>query len=127
MNTVIQRPTVAKLLPIEPPEDTETDATSTTSTSPSREAVLAELLPRYIERQVYAAILEAGASEQSARMVAMRNATDNANELIDDLTLVYNKARQERSPSELLDIVGGVEAMKGSAHRNAGLSLSCER
>jgi hypothetical protein len=57
--------------------------------------VLAELLPRYLERQLYGAILEAIASEQSARMVAMRNATDNANELIKDLTLVYNKARQE--------------------------------
>jgi F-type H+-transporting ATPase subunit gamma len=68
-------------------------------------------LPRYIERQVYGAILEAAASEQSARMVAMRNATDNANELMRDLTLVYNKARQEAITSELLDIVGGVEAM----------------
>jgi F-type H+-transporting ATPase subunit gamma len=62
---------------------------------------------------VYGAILEAAASEQSARMVAMRNATDNANELMKDLTLVYNKARQESITSELLDIVGGVEAMAG--------------
>ena len=58
-------------------------------------------------------MLEAIASEQSARMVAMRNATDNANELMRDLTLVYNKARQEAITSELLDITGGVEALRG--------------
>lgn len=112
VNTVTQRPTVFKLLPIEPPTDTAT-ARVDYIYEPSREEVLAELLPRYIERQVYGAILEAGASEQSARMVAMRNATDNANELMSDLTLVYNKARQEAITSELLDIVGGVEAMSG--------------
>ncbi len=112
VNMVTQRPTVLKLLPIEPPVDTDTKAVDYIY-EPSREAVLAELLPRYIERQIYGAILEAGASEQSARMVAMRNATENANELLHDLTLVYNKARQESITSELLDIVGGVEAMTG--------------
>ncbi|MGZ4200405.1 MAG: ATP synthase F1 subunit gamma, partial [Thermoleophilia bacterium] len=115
VNTVTQRPTLFKLLPIEAP--TQADKTATAGVDyiyePTREAVLAELLPRYIERQVYGAILEAAASEQSARMVAMRNATDNANELMRDLTLVYNKARQEAITSELLDIVGGVEAMSG--------------
>ncbi len=75
--------------------------------------MLAELLPRYVERLVYEATLEAIASEQSARMVAMRNATDNANEITRDLTLVYNNARQESITSELLDITGGVEALKG--------------
>jgi F-type H+-transporting ATPase subunit gamma len=112
VNMVTQRQTVMKLLPIEPPVDTETEATDYIY-EPGREAVLAELLPRYVERQIYGAILEAGASEQSARMVAMRNATENANELMSDLTLVYNKARQESITSELLDIVGGVEAMTG--------------
>ena len=112
VNTVTQRPTVFKLLPIEAPTDAQTGGVDYIY-EPSREAVLAELLPRYIERQVYGAILEAAASEQSARMVAMRNATDNANELMRDLTLVYNKARQESITSELLDIVGGVEAMTG--------------
>lgn len=112
VNTVTQRPTVMKLLPIEAPEDASTHGVDYIY-EPSREAVLAELLPRYIERQVYGAILEAGASEQSARMVAMRNATDNATELMQDLTLVYNKARQESITSELLDIVGGVEALAG--------------
>jgi len=61
--------------------------------------------------QVYHAILESIASEQSARMVAMRNATDNANELIQDLTLMYNKARQEAITKELLDITGGAAAL----------------
>jgi len=74
--------------------------------------VLAELLPRYVERQVYEAVLEAIASEQSARMVAMRNATENANDMIRELTLVYNKARQESITKELLDITGGVEALR---------------
>ncbi len=112
VNTVVQRPELFKLLPVEAPEDAETAAVDYIY-EPTREAVLAELLPRYIERQVYGAVLEAIASEQSARMVAMRNATDNANELIKDLTLVYNKARQESITSELLDITGGVEALKG--------------
>jgi F-type H+-transporting ATPase subunit gamma len=70
--------------------------------------VLEHLLPRYVEMQVYHAILESIASEQSARMVAMRNATDNANEMVDELTLVLNKARQEMITKELLDIAGGI-------------------
>ena len=78
---------------------------------PNREEVLANLLPRYIEMQVYAAVLEAIASEQSARMVAMRNATDAAHDMIQELTLTYNKARQEQITKELLDIVGGVEGL----------------
>ncbi len=75
--------------------------------------VLDALTPRYVETQVYHAILEAIASEHSARMVAMQNATDNANELIDDLTLDLNKARQESITSELLDMVGGAAAVGG--------------
>ena len=73
--------------------------------------MLSDLLPRYVEMQVYQAVLEAVASEQSARMVAMRNATDAANEMLEELTLEYNKARQEQITGELLDIVGGVEAL----------------
>jgi F-type H+-transporting ATPase subunit gamma len=111
VNTVTQRPTAMRLLPIEPPTDKETEAIDYIY-EPGRAEVLAELLPRYVERSIYDAILEAAASEQSARMVAMRNATDNANDLIEDLTLEYNKARQESITSELLDIVGGVEAMR---------------
>ena len=110
VNMFTQRPTVLKLLPIEAPEDADTQGVDYIY-EPGRAEVLAELLPRYIERQVYGAILEAAASEQSARMVAMRSATDNANDLLKDLTLQYNKARQDSITSELLDIVGGVEAM----------------
>ena len=111
-STMVQSPELIKLLPVEP----QAEGTSTTIDyiyEPTREAVLAELLPRYVEGQLFEAVLEAIASEQSARMVAMRNATENANEMISDLTLVYNKARQDSITRELLDIAGGVEAMKG--------------
>ena len=69
-------------------------------------------MPRYIETQIYHALLEAIASEQSARMVAMQSATDNANDMIDDLTLIMNKARQETITTELLDIVSGATAVE---------------
>jgi F-type H+-transporting ATPase subunit gamma len=71
-------------------------------------------LPRFTELQIYQAILESIASEHSARMVAMRNATDNANELLDILTLTYNRARQEAITREMLDITGGAEALSSA-------------
>ena len=80
---------------------------------PDGRAVLEQLLPRYVDMQVYQAMLEANASEQSARMVAMRNATDNAFEMVDGLTLELNKARQAAITGELLDITGGVTALEG--------------
>ncbi|MCH7617985.1 MAG: ATP synthase F1 subunit gamma [Chloroflexi bacterium] len=110
VNTMNQEPRVHQLLPVEPPSDEATRAVDYIY-EPGREAVLDELLPRYVEMQIYEAILEANASEQSARMVAMHNATDAAEEMIEDLTLARNKARQEQVTSELLDIVGGVESM----------------
>ena len=73
--------------------------------------VLDKLLPRFVESEIYHAILESIASEQSARMVAMRNATESANDLVQSLTLAYYKARQESITSELLDIVGGASAI----------------
>ena len=73
--------------------------------------VLNELLPRFVEMEVYHAILELIASEQSARMVAMRNASDNAEDLIKDLTLSLNKARQEMITKEICEISGGAEAL----------------
>ena len=111
VNTMNQEPRVRQLLPVELPEDEATRAVDYIY-EPGREEVLAELLPRYVEMEIYEAILEGIASEQSARMVAMRNASDAAGEMIEDLTLTYNKARQEQITSELLDIVGGVEGMK---------------
>ena len=114
LNTAVQVPTVKQLLPIEPEDIADRTVEDIDYIyEPSAEAVFAELLPRYIEMTVYQSILETEASELSARMVAMRNATDAATEMIDTLTLIYNKARQEQITKELLDIVGGVEAMKG--------------
>ncbi len=114
VNTVSQVPVTVPILPVEPPaSEEETSGETQYIFEPSPQEVLADLLPRYVDLLVYQAVLEAAASEQSARMVAMRNATDAANDMISDLTLVYNKARQEQITSELLDITGGVEALKG--------------
>ncbi len=110
VSTILQRPILQQILPIEPvalPRMQNVDYIY----EPSPEVVLGGLLPRFVEMQIYHAILESIASEQSARMVAMRNATENANELIGDLTLVYNKARQESITKELLDITGGAAAL----------------
>ncbi len=110
VNTVIQRPELQELLPATPPEDATVRAVDYIY-EPDARGVLEALLPRYIEVQVYRAVLELAASEQSARMVAMRNATDAAEEMIQELTLVRNKVRQEQITKELLDITGGVEAL----------------
>lgn len=110
VNTVIQRPEIQELLPAVPPEEAEVKAVDYIY-EPNASSVLGDLMPRYVDIQVYRAILELAASEQSARMVAMRNATDAALELIEELTLLRNKVRQEQITKELLDITGGVEAM----------------
>lgn len=113
VSTMVQTPVMKQLLPVEPatiPKAQNVDYIY----EPNAEAVLNGLLPRFVEMEIYHAILEAIASEQSARMVAMRNATDSANELLGDLTLLYNKARQERITTELLDITGGVVALEQS-------------
>ena len=110
VSTMTQRPVLERLLPVEPAELPPMQNVEYIY-EPNSEAVLGELLPRFVEMQVYHATLESIASEQSARMVAMRNATDNSNELIQDLTLMYNKARQEAITKELLDIVGGAAAL----------------
>ena len=110
ISTLVQKPVVLPIIPIEP-EEAVSEQLLDYLYEPGPDAVLEELLPRFVEMQIYAAILEAIASEQSARMVAMRNATENAAELTEDLTLMYNKARQEAITTELLDITGGVEAL----------------
>ena len=112
VSTTVQRPVVEPLLPVVPAELRPQDAVGYIY-EPQSMSVLSALLPRYVELQVYHAVLESVASEQSARMVAMRNATDNANEMVDDLTLVMNKVRQESITRELLDIVGGAVAVEG--------------
>ena len=112
VTTMVQKPVMKQLLPVEPapiPAASNVDYIY----EPNAEEGLGGLLPRFVEMQIYHAILESIASEQSARMVAMRNATESANELIGDLTLLYNKARQEAITTELLDISGGVSALEG--------------
>ena len=111
-NTMIQRPLVQRLIPVEP-TPLEPLYNVEYIYEPSPEAVLDALLPRYVEMQVYHFILEHIASEQSARMVAMRSASENAQEMIRALTLTYNKVRQESITKDLLDLVGGVAALEG--------------
>ncbi|AGG06198.1 ATP synthase gamma chain [Dehalococcoides mccartyi] len=110
VSTAIQNPVLEQLLPVMPVE-LPPGQNLEYIYEPESATVLNSLLPRFVEMSVYHAILESIASEQSARMVAMRNATDNAKELIGELTLVYNKARQESITNELLDIVGGAAAL----------------
>ena len=109
---VSQQPEVVKLLPVTPAELTGAERVGYIY-EPDNLTVLESLLPRFVEMEIYHFILESIASEQSARMVAMRNATDNARELVDDLTLVMNKLRQDNITNELLDLVGGQMALEG--------------
>jgi F-type H+-transporting ATPase subunit gamma len=113
INTVTVRPVIIKLLPIEPPQaQTEGDFKNIDFIfEPSPLGVLQALLPRYIEVQIYQAILENIASEQSSKMVAMRNASDKAKELISDLTLTYNKVRQGNITREILEVASGAAAL----------------
>lgn len=114
INTVRQVPTAKQLLPIAPVAEPSTTMAPEYIFEPSAEAVLNQALYAFTEVQVLQAIYESLASEHSARMVAMRNATDAANELIDSLTLTYNKARQEGITNELMDIIGGSVALENA-------------
>lgn len=109
-----QEITVQKLMPLSAPESTEEtgDASTLYIFEPSQKEILNQLLPKNVEVQIYRALLESQASEEAARMTAMENATQNADEMIGRLTLQYNKARQASITGELMDIVGGVEALK---------------
>lgn len=113
INTMTQQPTIEQLLPLPPSEEDEMDRKFPWDYiyEPSAEELLEGILQRYIESQVYQAIVENNACEQAARMLAMKNATDNAGELIDELELVYNKARQASITQELSEIVGGAAAV----------------
>ena len=110
ISTVVQKPTIEVLLPIEP-ATLPPGQVSEYIYEPDPFTVLNELLPRFVEMEVYHAVLELIASEQSARMVAMRNAGDNAEDLIKDLSLSLNKARQGMITKEICDISGGAEAL----------------
>lgn len=109
INTLRQEPRVLQLLPIEPPPGT--GAVADYIFEPDPATVLAALLPRFIEMQLYRVLLEASASEHSARMVAMRNATQNALDLVAELTLTYNKARQAQITREVSEIAAGANAL----------------
>jgi F-type H+-transporting ATPase subunit gamma len=118
VNMVKQEPVIKKLLPLEVSDKTgrvqdyaHQHLTAAYVYEPAEEELLDEIIPRFTALQVYQAILESLASEHAARMVAMRNATDNAIELVSHLQLEYNKARQQTITNDLLDIAGGAEAL----------------
>ena len=116
VTTLTQRPEIHTILPVEQPDGLTEEQKAQTDEylfEPSPEAVLSRLLPHYVAVDIYRAVLENNASEQSAQMIAMRNATDNAKELIDDLTLVYNKTRQATITREMIEIASGAEALGG--------------
>ncbi len=132
INMLSQRPSVLDWLPLTPYTVKDqvaaeyikdvppvTGGMSIYEYEPGPEAILNEIVPRFVELQLYQAVLESQASEHAARMVAMRNASDNAVQLADDLTLVYNKARQAAITNEILDIAGGAEALQQSLEKFA--------
>ncbi len=118
-SVAVQKPEVEELLPIKPVEGGEEPAeakegpTGAYIYEPEPEEIMEVLLPLYLNVQVYHAMIEVGASEHAARMTAMDNATNACKDMIDELTQLYNKARQAAITGELMDIVGGAEALKG--------------
>ena len=110
VSTLVQRPTLVSLLPIVPTEDTEGIPGHQFIFEPSPTGVLEQLIPRYIATRIFQAILESKASEESSRMIAMKNATENAEDLIEDLTLSYNKIRQANITREMIEIASGAKA-----------------
>ncbi len=109
INTVTQQPTSIQLLPVQPPSKEENVDQKAVEYiyEPDAKTIFEALLPRYVDVQVYQALLEAVASQYSAQMVAMKNATDSANDLVQDLTLSYNKARQAAITMQILEVVAG--------------------
>ncbi|MBD3232099.1 MAG: ATP synthase F1 subunit gamma [candidate division Zixibacteria bacterium] len=113
VSTTIYRVTVEDFLPIAKPEGDEAGTSADYIFEPDSETIYADILPRFIQNRIYMSFAESLASEHGARMMAMSNATKNAKEMIDNLTLLRNKVRQASITSELLEIVGGAEALKG--------------
>lgn len=113
VNTVTQQPTTVQLLPVQPPtsEEGETAEKQDYIYEPDPQEIFKALLPRYVDTLVYQALLEMIASQYSAQMIAMKNATDSANDLIQDLSLTYNKARQAAITTQILEVVAGSEAV----------------
>lgn len=113
VTAITQMPQVLKLLPAEPPADGHAQLSASLIFEPNPQALLSELLPRYVVTQVYQALLESVASEHGSRMTSMSSATDNAGKMISTLTLSLNRARQAAITKEISEIVGGAEALKG--------------
>ena len=111
VNILTQQPRVVRLFPVVLPEVQQDAREADIIFEPDPASVLEALIPRFVEMTVYRAMLELAASEQSARMVAMRAATENATELIEGLRLAYNKLRQARITSEIIDIASGANAL----------------
>jgi len=108
VSTVVQTPTVVQILPVQPPEDAAEEGSAPQYIfEPDAETILGALIERYVETLIYQPLLETVASFYSAQMVAMKNATDNASELLGDLTLTYNKARQTAITTQILEVVSG--------------------
>lgn len=114
VNAATQEVTTEQLLPISMPETTEPQVETDYIFEPNRAEILDNLIPKSIKTQVFKAILDSVASEHGARMTAMHKATDNAQALKNDLVIFYNKARQAAITNEILEIVSGAEALKGS-------------
>jgi len=110
-NVVTQIPTAQQIIPFEVPEGAEAETGTLYDYEPSEEAILADLLPRGVATAIFSALLENGASEQGARMSAMDNATRNAGEMIDKLTIEFNRSRQAVITNELIEIISGAEAL----------------
>jgi len=115
-NAVVQKLTTEQFLPVEPPvtDDKTSMLVSDYIFDPSKEEILEELIPQILRTQFYKAVLDSWASELGARMTAMSQATDNASELLKNLKLTYNKARQASITNDILEIVSGAEALKNS-------------
>jgi len=114
-SVLTQEPTALQLIPVNLPEAEESEAAQGAQAAyeyePDEDEILADLLPRNVSTQIYRGLLENAASEQGARMTSMDNATRNAGDMIDDLTLLYNRSRQAQITKELIEIVSGAEAL----------------
>ncbi len=108
---MVQEPTVQQIIPIAVQDGAISEAGGAVDYEPDKEEILAELLPRNLTTQIFGALLENNASEQGASMTAMDNATRNAGDLIDNLTIVYNRSRQAAITTELIEIIAGAEAL----------------
>ena len=111
VNTMTQTPTIRQILPLDPEDDTSYHHRWDYIYEPDARQLIEGLVMRYIESQVYQAVIENGACEQAAKMIAMKNATENAEKLIEELQLIYNNARQAAITQEIAEIVGGAAAV----------------